>query len=169
MKNRLVLALLVAFALPAHAQLSQFGWFANLAGSCWRGTARSDGRSDEQCYSSQFGKFMRGSIRFYQADKLAGEGDSVFSFDPAERVIVYTQWSSNGSFGFGEATLENDELVFHNRMPDGSEAPARSVWRRGATPDTFQVSRQRRDERGAWNEETAVTYNRVKGSPPPRR
>jgi hypothetical protein len=161
---RLALSLALLAALPAHAQLSQFGWFADLAGSCWRGTPRSDGRSDEQCYSGQFGKFMRGSIRFYQGDRLTGEGDSVFSFDPNEHVIVYTQWSSNGSFGFGEASLEGDELVFHNRLPDGSEAPARSVWRRGSTPDTFVVSRQRRDDRGAWNEEGSATYTRARPS-----
>jgi hypothetical protein len=164
---RVALSLALLAALPAHAQLSQFGWFADLAGSCWRGTARSDGRSDEQCYSGQFGKFMRGTIRFYQGDKLTGEGDSVFSFDPNERVIVYTQWSSNGSFGFGEATLDGDELVFHN----GSEAPARSVWRRGSTPDTFVVSRQRRDESGAWKEDAVVTYARTRPAgtrPPPK-
>ncbi len=162
--------LLSAFALPTHAQpaqapLSQFGWFADLAGWCWRGTPRGDGRSDEQCYSSQFGRFMRGTIRFYQGDRPAGEGDSVFSFDPGNHLIVYTQWASNGSFGFGEASLEGDELVFHNRLPDGSDAPARSVWRRGSTPDTFVVSRQRRDDRGAWNEEVGVTYTRTRNAP----
>jgi hypothetical protein len=169
MMTRLALSLLLLAGLPAHAQLSQFGWFAELAGSCWRGEPRADGRRDEQCYSSQFGKFMRGTIRFYQADKLTGEGDSVFSFDPNARVIVYTQWASNGSFGFGEATLEGDELVFHNRLPDGTDAPARSVWRRGGTPDTFLVSRQRRDDADAWKEETVVTYTRMKGPPAPRR
>ena len=162
MMTRLALSLALAAALPAHSQLSQFGWFADLAGSCWRGEPRSDGRSDEQCYSGQFGKFMRGSIRFYQGERLTGEGDSVFSFDPNAHVIVYTQWASNGSFGFGEATLEDGELVFHNRLPDGGEAPARSVWRRAATPDKFVVSRQRRDDRGAWNEEAAVTYTRTR-------
>jgi hypothetical protein len=171
MMTRLALSLALLAALPAHAQLSQFGWFADLAGSCWRGEPRSDGRSDEQCYSSQFGKFMRGTIRFYQADRLTGEGDSVFSFDPNARLIVYTQWASNGSFGFGEASLEGDELVFHNRLADGNEAPARSVWRRGSTPDAFVVSRQRRDDRGDWKEEGSITYKRTRpamprGAPP---
>lgn len=161
---RLSLFVALGAALPAHAQLSQFGWFAELAGSCWRGEPRADGRSDEQCYSSQFGKFMRGTIKFYQGDKLTGQGDSVFSFDPNARLIVYTQWASNGSFGFGEATLERDELVFHNRLPDGSEAPARSVWRK-RDASTFEVSRQRRDDSDTWKEEAVVTYKRM--NPPP--
>ena len=155
--------LLALAAAPAHAQLSQFGWFAELAGSCWRGEPRSDGRSDEHCYRAQFGKFMRGTIKFYSAGKLTGEGDSVFAFDPQAKVVIYSQWSSNGGMGFGEATLENGELIFQNRGPDGSDAPARSVWRR-VDADTFRVSRERRAESG-WTEESRVTYTRVRPAP----
>jgi hypothetical protein len=152
--------LFVAGAAPAQAQ---FGWFGGLAGSCWRGEARSDGRSDEQCYRAQFGKFLRGTIKFYSAGKLTGEGDSVFAFDPQAKVVIYSQWSSNGGVGFGEATLEGDELIFQNRGPEGSDAPARSVWRR-VDADSFRVSRERRSESG-WNEESRVTYTRVRAAP----
>jgi hypothetical protein len=165
MKHRvLALSFLALAALPAHAQLSQFGWFADLAGSCWRGV-RQDGRAaDEQCYQAQFNRFLRGRIRMPQGERGGGEGDSVFAFDANANVIIYTQWASNGSFGFGEASLEGDELVFHNRLPDGSEAPARSVWRR-VDADSYRVSRQRRAE-GDWKEESSVTYSRVRGAPP---
>jgi hypothetical protein len=158
---RLVAISLVALAAaPAHAQLSQFGWFAELAGSCWRGV-RPDGKpADEQCYRAQYNRFLRGTIKFPPSDRGIAEGDSVFAYDPNARAIIYTQWSSNGGIGFGEATLEGDELVFQNRAPDGSEAPARSVWRR-VDADSYRVSRERRSERG-WNEESAVTYTRVR-------
>jgi len=165
MKRLLLASLLALAAVPASAQLSQFGWFAELAGSCWRGEPRSDGRSDEQCYRAQFGKFMRGSIRFYSAGKLTGEGDSVFAFDPQAKVVIYSQWSSNGGMGFGEAVLEGGDLVFQNRLPDGTDAPARTVWKR-IDADSYLVARQRRSERGDWNEESAVTYTRVRPAPP---
>ena len=63
--------------------------------------------------------------------------------------------------GFGQATLDNADLLFQNHMPDGSEAPTRSVWRR-IDADSFKIVRQRRSGEGAWTDESAVTYARVK-------
>jgi hypothetical protein len=142
------------------APMASFGWFAELAGSCWKGS-RAEGRSDVQCYQKQFNRFIRGSIKFYQADKVTGEADSVFGYDGNAKLIIYSQWGSNGSVGFGQATLQNDELVFQNHNPDNSEAPTRSVWRR-IDADSFKIVRQRRSGEGAWTDESAVTYARVK-------
>ena len=138
--------------------IASFGWFAELAGSCWK-SVRPEGRSDVQCYTAQYNRFMRGAIKFYQGDKLTGEGDSVFAYDPNANLIVYSQWVSNGSLGFGQATLENGELVFQSSSPEGP-ASTRSVWRK-ADADSFKVSRQRRGQDGAWKEEQAITYSRV--------
>jgi|KBSMisStandDraft_5_1062788.scaffolds.fasta_scaffold97175_2 hypothetical protein len=140
--------------------MASYGWFGELAGSCWK-SVRAEGRTDVQCYEKQFNKFVRGSIKFYQNDKLTGEGDSVFAYDPNAKLIVYSQWVNNGSMGFGQATLVNGELIFQNHMPDGQDAPARSVWRK-VDADNFRVSRQRRSDQGAWTEETGFTYTRVK-------
>jgi hypothetical protein len=55
--------LLVALAAsaPAHAVSTGFGWFADLAGSCWVGMF-PDGKSEHtQCYTVQFDKFLRGT------------------------------------------------------------------------------------------------------------
>ena len=140
--------------------LGAFGWFADLANACWRGE-RADGRADVQCYSTQFNRYLRGTIKFYQGANVVAEGDSVFSFDAAANVIVYNQWASNGGFGLGEIAIEGSELVFRTRLPDGSEAPARAVWRR-VDKDTFRVVRQRRSEPGeGWTDEATVTYKRV--------
>ena len=152
-------------AMPAAAQMTGFGWFAELAGSCWHGT-RADGKpADEQCYRAQYNRFMRGTIKFPASERGTVEGDSVFAYDSNARAIIYTQWSSTGTIGFGEAVLEGDELIFQNRGPDGAEAPTRSVWRR-VDADTFRVSRQRRGDRDDWKEETAVTYARVRAGAP---
>jgi hypothetical protein len=140
--------------------LSSFGWFADLANACWRGE-RPDGRADVQCYSTQFNRYLRGTIKFYQGANVVAEGDSVFSWDPSAHVIVYNQWASNGGFGLGEIAIEGNDLVFRTRLPDGSEAPARAVWRR-VDKDTFRVIRQRRNDEGeGWTDDTSVTYKRV--------
>jgi len=77
-------------------------------------------------------------------------------------VIVYNQWASNGGFGLGEIAVEGNELVFRTRVPDGSEAPARAVWRR-VDADTFKVVRQHRSAQAeGWTDDVSVTYRRVK-------
>jgi hypothetical protein len=140
--------------------LPAFGWFAELANACWRGE-RSDGRADVQCYSTQFNRYLRGTVKFYQGTNVVAEGDSVFSWDPAAGVIVYNQWASNGGFGLGEIAIEGNDLVFRTRLPDGSEAPARAVWRR-VDKDSFRVIRQHRNEQGeGWTDDASVTYKRV--------
>ena len=144
----------------ATVTMASYGWFGELAGSCWK-SVRAEGRTDEQCYQKQFNKFVRGTIKFYQNDKLTGEADSIFAYDPNAKLVVYSQWSSNGTLGFGQATLANNELVFQNHMPDGQDAPTRSVWRK-VDADNFRVSRQRRSDQGAWAEESGFTYTRVK-------
>ena len=145
-------------ASRAHPGLSAFGWFAELANACWRG--ERENRADVQCYTTQYNRFMRGTIKFYQGGNVVGEGDSVFAYEPNAQVIVYSQWGSNGALGLGEVTLEGADMIFRTRLPDGSEPPTRSVWRR-VDADTFRVVRQRRAEGDAWTEDLAVTYKRV--------
>ena len=141
--------------------LAAFGWFADLANACWRGE-RPDNRADVQCYSTQFNRYMRASVKFYQGTNVVAEGDSVFAWDAAAGVIVYNQWASNGGFGLGEIAIEGNDLVFRTRLPDGSQAPSRAVWRR-VDPDTIRVVRQRRSDQGeGWTEDVSVTYRRVK-------
>ena len=141
--------------------LAAFGWFAELANACWRGE-RQDGRADVQCYTTQFNRYLRGTVKFYQGTNVVAEGDSVFSWDGAANVIVYNQWASNGGFGLGEIAIEGNELVFRTRVPDGSEAPARAVWRR-VDADTFKVVRQHRSAQAeGWTDDVSVTYRRVK-------
>ena len=146
--------------LPQQQGIAAFGWFAELANACWRGE-RPDNRADVQCYTTQFNRYLRGTVKFYQGTHVVAEGDSVFSWDPSANVIVYNQWASNGGFGLGEIAIENNELVFRTRLPDGSEAPTRAVWRR-IDKDSFRVVRQHRSEQAeGWADDVSVTYKRV--------
>jgi hypothetical protein len=150
---------------PAPAKpLAGFGWFAELAGSCWAGT-RTDGRTtDTQCYLAQYEKLMRGTVKVTVAgnDKPVFEGDAVFALDPNDaKKAVYSQWGSGGVYATGEITFEGDKLVFHSRQLDGKPAPMRHVWRRTG-PDSFRVTREGEKD-SSWAEVFSVDYKRIPG------
>ena len=166
--RRLALAVTLA-ALAASAQsptapatnpLAGFGWFAELGGGCWRGEHPGGKANDTQCYLAQFERLMRGSIRVTRDGSTVAEGDAVFAIDPAGTgKVVYAQWGTGGTYATGELTFEGDTLVFRNRLPDGKEAPVRSIWRRTG-PDGFRVVRERSSPEG-WKEFLTVDYRRM--------
>jgi hypothetical protein len=139
--------------------MAPFGWFAGLAGSCWK-SSRPEERSDLSATRTSSTASSGARSSSTKARRSPDEGDSVFAYDANARLIIYSQWSSNGSIGFGQATLVNGELIFQNHTPDNAESPTRSVWRK-VDADSFKVSRQRRSDQGAWAEESAITYSRV--------
>jgi hypothetical protein len=166
MKNRtlilvLLLASATALAQTAPNPLAAAGWFASLAGACWRGEHPTGKSSDTQCYETQYGRYIRGTIKV-QDDKgtLLTEGDSVFAPDPKLGRIVYSQWASNGSYGTGEMRIDGPVLRFQHRQPEGAESRIRFTWSR-LDADSFRVSRERRLDDGAWKEEFGVVYRRV--------
>ena len=164
---RLAAAALLLCAGAASASdpnLANFGWFAELRGACWRGEHPDRKTTDTQCYSTQYDRLVRGTIRV-RIERQGGlpggfEGDSVYAWDPAKKVVVFGQWASNGSFGTGEMRVEDGLLRFRNRLPDGSESKVRSVWRR-IDEDTFRVTRERLDGE-SWKEAFSVDYRRVR-------
>ena len=153
-------------AQPAPAQapvvlgpLTPFGWFAELAGACWKGDHPGGDSSDTQCYLAQYERLIRGSIKIYRGGALAGEGDAVFAFVPARGQVVFSQWGTGGSYSTGRITIEGETLVFVNQNPDGTDQGVRSVWHRTG-PDGYRVVRERKDDSG-WQEFLAVEYRRV--------
>lgn len=166
-KTALLLATLLPLAAAAQqaprADLSAFRWFAGLAGACWKGDHPDGKTADVQCYSTQYGRFMRGTIRVHsQADAKAVlfEGDSVFAWDPGAGRIVYTQWASNGSITPAqEASWDGEALRFGSRGADGRNGSVRSSWHR-VDKDSFRVVRERK-EGPLWKEVFSVTYRRA--------
>jgi hypothetical protein len=166
MKNRtLCIVTLLLASAPALAQmtpspLAGAGWFASLAGACWRGEHPTGKSSDTQCYETQYGRYIRGSIKVHD-DKgmLLTEGDSVFAPDPKSGRLAYSQWASNGSYGTGEMTIDGPVLRFQHRQGEGA-ARIRFTWTR-LDADRFRISRERRLDDGQWKEEFGVVYHRV--------
>ena len=143
------------------APLAGFGWFADLAGSCWTGT-RDKLTVDTQCYLAQYQRLMRGSIKSEVAGNLLFEGDAVFAINPAvPGKVTYTQWGTGGAYATGEMTIEGDTLVFQSRNADGSEWVQRHVWRR-VNAETFRVTRERKED-AKWVEQFTVEYKRIPG------
>ena len=157
------LGLAAASSTAQTPELAPLGWFATLAGSCWRGE-HPDGRtSDTQCYELQFGRVMRGTIKVAvvrDGGTSLFEGDSVFAPDAASNRVLYTQWGSNASYGTGEMVAEGEVLRFQNRPRDGTEARVRFLWTK-VDADSYRVMRERRDDSG-WKEDVPVVYRRVR-------
>ena len=154
----------VAMAQPPDPNLASFGWFAELRGACWRGEHPDGKTTDTQCYSTQYDRLMRGTIkvRIEREGSPPGgfEGDSVYAFDPAKKRVVFSQWGSNGAYGTGEMVAEGEVLRFTNRLPDGSESRVRNVWRR-VDAESYRVTRERR-EGEEWRAQFSVEYQRVR-------
>jgi hypothetical protein len=141
-----------------------FGWFGAMAGSCWVGRF-PDGRTEHtQCYTSQFGKFLRGTASLASvkegARHITFHGDSVFGWDEASKRIVYYIWASDGSHRQLHASYSGDELHFPvTSRTEPSEVLYRSVWRR-VDADTLEVRRER-PKGDQWSTELTVTYRRA--------
>lgn len=170
----LVVPLLASTALAAPPQnfkkrgtqvdpLTRYTWLGELAGSCWRGTSTDGELVDTQCYSTQFGHFLRGTIRFPvpRGEKTAAfEGDSVLAWDPASGNLEIFYWGNDGSFRKGEATLWKGVYRFQDRTKDGSAPVRRTIWRRQG-PDAFEVTLEHR-KGDRWDAVKVVSYERVK-------
>jgi len=157
--------LLIACAVRAQTPgdpLEPFGWFRDMAGHCWSGTYPDGKTSDTQCYSVQFGRLLRGTI------KLSGmhgnspvenfEGDSVYAWNQKTNRAQYTFWASDGTYGTGEMYREGDRLIFPPTAAADSPGAMRSVWRR-VDADSFIVAREKR-QGGTWSKVFEVTYRR---------
>ena len=143
--------------------LTRYTWLGELAGACWRGTTGDGEPVDTQCYSTQYGHFLRGTIQFPapRGDKVVTfEGDSVLAWDPSTGNLETFHWGNDGSFRKGEATLFKGVYRFQDRTKDGSPPVRRTIWRRQG-PDAFEVTQERRDG-DRWVVVKVVSYERVK-------
>ena len=172
MRKNALAGLLTVLSLTASAAAAEppgagatkqaFGWFGTLAGSCWRGEYASGG-GDTQCYTLQYGRYLRGTIAIDAAGKdgrpFKLAGDSVFEWDAANARIRYSNWADMGNLQHGEATYDGDLLRFPDVKSKDEEPRTRSTWRR-IDADSFEVTRERR-EGDVWQALFSVTYRRA--------
>ena len=155
-----LLPLAAAAQQPPADAMAPFKWFRELAGACWKGDHPDGKTSDTQCFSTQYNRFVRGTIRI-SAGANTYEGDSLFWWDAKNNKLAYTQWASNGFVHASEAAFEGDRLVFLDRPKAGTtEVNGRAVWSR-VDANTYQVTREARDGAG-WKPQFSVVYKRTK-------
>jgi len=162
-----------AAAAPWKAQAGDYarlGWIGELAGWCWEGGPNTpDAPRDRQCYTRQYDRYLRGAIEIAPAGPgrraPAYRGDSVFMWDAARNVLVFSYWGSRGNYGGSEGRYDGDLLVFSDPPSlDPAARPSRSVWRR-LGPHRFAVSLQRQGSDGYWTEHTRAEYRRAGRAP----
>jgi hypothetical protein len=158
-----LLVLACAAARAAEPAPKAFGWFADFAETCWVGDFPDGKTRHKHCYTSQFGKLMRGTaVLSVQSDGKWEErfyGDSVYAWKEKDARIDYVIWGSDGSLARLEAFYEGESLVFPVRSSkDPSTIAYRSVWRR-QDDGSLEVARERPADAG-WRREFAVKYRR---------
>jgi hypothetical protein len=158
----LAAATVAADPAPATPADAAFGWLGTLAGSCWRGEYATGG-GDTQCYTLQYGRYLRGTIAIESVGKdgkpFRLAGDSVFEWDAASARIRYSNWADLGNLQHGEAFYDGELLRFPDVKSRDEEPRTRSTWRR-IDADSFEVTRERR-EGDAWQALFSVTYRRA--------
>jgi hypothetical protein len=160
----LFLAAVASQAQTPDDPLAPFGWFKDLAGSCWSGRGENGRPTDTQCYSVQFGRFLRGTIRLSGKHRSQGveslEGDSVYAWNPQAKQVHYSLWASDGSYATGAMYVEGENLIFPPANP-GAPNAMRFVWTR-LDADSYLVTREKRQGK-AWSKVLEVTYRRSEG------
>ena len=138
-----------------------FGWMQELAGSCWVATY-PDGTRDEQCYDTQFDRFLRGTIeiRAAAADRQPYRGDSVLAWDSARSEIRFTFWGSRGNHGSLIGRVEGRQIIFPGQDAAGAQGPiTRTVWSR-IDERSFRVVQQSSDG-SRWSDVMTLVYVRT--------
>lgn len=180
MTRWMAVAVVAASAAIAPAQdaprpdpLKRFGWFADLAGGCWRTTLPDGITQDTQCYEARFGQFVFGKIRIEAglptspaaspspaSHRPGFEGESIFAWDEKQKRITFTFWGSNGNFGHAEAYLEGEVIHFPGfNQKDPGTPPSRSTWKR-LDANSYRVAQEEKAGE-SWTEQWAVVYRRV--------
>lgn len=156
--------LLLVAAIPCAAEsadeLTSFGWLRELVGACWKGERTDGTAADTQCYETQFGRFLRGTIDIHGGEPGKLRGDSVWGWDQKRQRIVLTTWASAGPVSSSEAYFDGEVVRFPVPRREGSTAPeSRRSWRR-IDADSFSVQVER-NEAGEWREVQRVIYRRT--------
>jgi hypothetical protein len=144
-----------------------FGWMRELAGHCWTGIYPDGATSDRQCYSSQYGRYLRGTIEIAggNGERAPYRGDSVFAWDPAAGEMKFYYWGSGGNHGTSVGRVDGDSIYFPNPpSADPNAPPTRTRWTR-MDAHSFRVTMEAEVD-GQWVDRMAVTYRRVDDRPP---
>lgn len=156
-----VLAMVTAGAAlaktPAH-----FEPFAFLAGACWSG-AMPDGKAiDAHCWEWVYGgSHLRDRHTVRKPGEPPYHGETIYSWDPAKKRVVYRYWNSLGGFSDGDFEVVDGALVSSSEKyvdADGTQE-FRTVLKR--LDDARYEARTEKREKGEWRPAWRVEFSRV--------
>lgn len=124
-----VIALAAADAPPLRQGLEPLGF---LVGHCWRGEFETR-EQDTHCFEAVYdGQHVRDRHEV-TGGKTVYRGETLYSWDGAQKAASYTYWNSLGGVSRGTMRPKTDRLDFGDetyRGPDGKEAKLSTYWRR---------------------------------------
>ena len=123
----------------AHAQQApSFKPIEFVVGSCWIGTFPDGKQTDEHCFDWAYGrKFIRDHHVVRGGPPY--EGETLYAWNPVDRQVVFTYWSSDGLTGTGSVKDTTDGAVFPQRYPtEKGILEMRTTWTRTG-PDGFRA------------------------------
>jgi|GEM_PF-1451456 len=130
-----------------------------LIGRCWRGEFKS-GAVDVHCFESVYGgRHVRDRHEVKGPDGLY-RGESLYSWNGAEKKVEYTYWNSTGGVSRGSMAAKPDGLDFGNETytgPDGSKMTISTQWRKAGADAYETVNTSGADPTGS----RIVRYTRV--------
>ena len=94
-----------------------------VVGSCWVGTFPDGKQTDEHCFDWAYGrKFIRD--HHVVRGGAPYEGETLYAWNPVERQVVFTYWSSDGLHGHRQRRRDTtDGAVFPQTLSDGEGDP----------------------------------------------
>jgi hypothetical protein len=130
-----------------------------LVGSCWVGTFGDGKTTDTHCFEWKYGTHF---IRDHHvvSSTPAYEGETMYSWDAAERRVVFRYWSNDGLVLDGSVSTNGEEIVFPGRYAnaDGSVTELMAVWTRLGR-DAYRAVQSEKGAAG-WKEVMRVEYRR---------
>lgn len=132
---------------------------AFLVGSCWAGPLPKEG-IDTHCFSSVYdGQFVR-DVHTVTKARRPYQGETLYHWDAAARVVKYTYWNSLGGVSTGTMNTDGDRLVFPetHEASDGTRIDFRNVWfQDGANAYVAQTDQR---EPTGWTQRFRIRYER---------
>lgn len=154
-------------AAPAHAAEPatldpQFAPLAHLVGHCWRAPFADGKQRDLQCFESMYGGKLIGNTHMVQGSDPLYQGQTIFSWDEANRRIRFHYFTSTGAVSEGHFVPGADgTMTIPERHvgKDGKGIELENVYRRDGEHAYRVVTRQKVD--GGWNEVMNLRYVRT--------
>lgn len=147
-------------SVPARHGGDPFAWLGRLNGSCWRGAFADRPATDTHCFETMLGgRFIRDQ-HVVEGDAKPYLGETIYRPGRTGSDLDFHYFNSLGQVTTGRGTIENDAIVFHERLEGATGTREfRTTWAM-VTPDRYQV---RTDERrdGRWTLSFSMTLERV--------